>query len=103
MRDEFKFRITGTSILLSFKELDKTMRERFEYERDKIEARLNKLAIMGVISVEDIDSKMQEQMEHERDTIEKRLVEIFDTRLERKNDTMSLGMMKNGDIMSKFK
>jgi hypothetical protein len=46
---------------------------------------------------------MQMQMEHERDHIEKRLVEIFDTRLEQKNDTMSIGMMKTGDALTKFR
>jgi hypothetical protein len=103
MRDEFKFRMTGTSILLSFKELDTAMREQFEYERDRIESRLQSLAKMGVISVEDVDTKMQMQMEHERDHIEKRLVEIFDTRLEQKNDTMSIGNMRAGDALTKFR
>lgn len=106
MTDEFKFRESGTSILLSFGELDKHMQERYEMERDKIESRLIAMATKGIIEIGDIDRMMQQQFAKERDHIENRLIEIFDRRttLKQQDDKLtSIGNMKAGDVIVKFR
>ena len=100
-RDEFSFRIHGTSDLLTFKDLDKAMRDQMLFERDKIDDKLQWLVKQGYLATEDVDTKMQERMQHERDHIENRLIEIFDLRL--RGDDKSIGFMKAGTIMSKFR
>ena len=101
MRDEFKFRVKGTSDLISFAELDKTMQEQFAFERDRIENRLHRIAEEGILSTAQIDTLMQERMIRERDKIDRRLVEIFDTRLKQKND--SIGFLRADEALHKFR
>lgn len=100
MNEEFKFRPSGTSILLSFAELDKRMQEQLVEERDRIEHKLTNLVTRGVIEIGDFDQVMQEQYQKEINHIENQLIEVFDRRLKGKTD--SIGRMKEKDIIRKF-
>lgn len=101
MREEFKFRLKGTSELISFAELDKVMQEQFAFERDRIEHRLNRIAEEGILSAAQLDTIMQERLIHERDKIDKKLIEVFDTRLKQKND--SIGFLRADEALHKFR
>jgi hypothetical protein len=85
MNEEFKFRPAGTNLLLTFAELDQEMQRQYEKE------------------VNQIDVAFQRQYDFEIKHLERRMIEIFDRRLGRDNDTDSLGKMKCRDVLIKFR
>ena len=78
MNEEFKFQPSGTRRLMTFAELDAAVHKLLKDDVDALEERIIRVG-------------------------ENQRVEIFDRRLETRQDTMSIGTMRASDILLKFK